>query len=325
MQPEPFQPAAPSAPAVSYHEAPTARLLNDPCALAVLDFSHAPTTTGDPRALTLQLPPWQGRDVREVWRVPDPVTCGEDGTVRHARGGGWLLTSVCQPDDGRDAVTVATSAYRCLTEYLRTQPEYHVLRIWNYLDRINDGEGDQERYRQFCAGRLKGMGDYFAEGFPAATAIGHAQASGCLQVYCLAARMPGERIENPRQISAWRYPRQYGPVSPSFARAMRLPAGDGLAISGTAAIQGHASRHEEDLDAQLHETLTNLRSLLAAGNMADALGPHSPLKVYVRHRQQMAQVDAFLATHLPDCPRLLVHADICRSELLVEIDGWCFG
>ncbi len=322
MQAEPFQQTAPTAPAVNYSDAPADRLLNDPCMLAVLDFDCGRHDNDDPRALNLHLPPWQGRDVREIWRVPEPVTAGRDGLIAHARGGGWLLVSVCLPDDGHDMQGVATEAYRALTGFLRQQPDYHVQRVWNYLDRINLGDGDEERYRKFCAGRLAGMGDYFAKGFPAATAVGHTQAAGYLQVYCVAAQMSGQRIENPRQVNAWQYPRQYGPVSPSFARGMRLPAGDGLAISGTAAICGHTSRHVGNLQAQLQETLTNLESLLAVGKMAQGLGKHSPLKVYVRHRQDMAAVDAFMARHLPDCPRLLVQADICRSELLVEIDGW---
>src|SRR6185312_12015184 len=64
----------------------------------------------------------------------------------------------------------------------------------------------------------------------AATAIGHHGPEGLLQVYALCAAQPGQALENPRQVSAWKYPRRYGPTAPSFARAMRLPGG-ALAIS----------------------------------------------------------------------------------------------
>jgi chorismate lyase/3-hydroxybenzoate synthase len=132
-------------------------------------------------------------------------------------------------------------------------------------------------------------------------------------------------VENPRQVSAWRYPRQYGRTAPSFARAMILPARDALAISGTAAVVGHASAHQDDLDAQLEETLTNLEALLASAGMAAGFDTHSPLKTYVRHAADAPRVRAFLQRRLPGVPVLLLHGDICRSELLVEIDGWRYA
>ena len=90
-----------------------------------------------------------------------------------------------------------------------------------------------------------------------------------LQVYWLAARTPGTPLENPRQVSAYRYPRQYGPQPPSFARAM-LPASPAmpLLLSGTAAVVGHESRHAESVAAQLDETLLNFDSLLGAAHAA---------------------------------------------------------
>jgi chorismate lyase/3-hydroxybenzoate synthase len=198
-----------------------------------------------------------------------------------------------------------------------------MLRIWNYLHAINEGEGDGERYRRFGIGRARGLAAHGIERYPAATAIGHHR-SGLLQVYALCATHPGEALENPRQVSAWRYPREYGPTPPSFARAMKLPGGD-LAISGTAAVVGHASCHDRDLQAQVAETCVNLRALLGAASLPD-FDSASPLKVYLRHAEDAPGVQAALDRHLPaDVPRLLVHGDICRRELLVEIDGWRFA
>ena len=45
-------------------------------------------------------------------------------------------------------------------------------------------------------------------------------------------------------------------------------------------------------------------------------------RAYVRHREDAKVVQAFAQAHWPDAPLLLVHGDICREELLVEIDGW---
>ena len=90
-------------------------------------------------------------------------------------------------------------------------------------DAINEGEGDAERYRQFCVGRALGLGSPKEQALPAATAIGRQQQTHQLQVFWVAARAGGTAIENPRQVSAYHYPREHGPVSPSFSRAMVAP------------------------------------------------------------------------------------------------------
>ncbi|MGH8078654.1 MAG: pteridine-dependent deoxygenase, partial [Lysobacter sp.] len=163
---------------------------------------------------------------------------------------------------------------------------------------------------------------------PAATAVGRVDGARRLQVYWLAARSPGTPLENPRQVSAYRYPRQYGPQSPSFARAM-LPSSASmpLLLSGTAAVVGHESRHAESVAAQLDETLINFDSLLGAAHarrpeLPAHFGAHTRLKVYVRDHDQLAEVSALLSTRLdPSVPRLVVLAAICRRELRIEIDG----
>jgi chorismate lyase/3-hydroxybenzoate synthase len=150
-----------------------------------------------------------------------------------------------------------------------------------------------------------------------------------LQIYWLAARVRGAALENPRQMSAWRYPREYGPSAPTFARAMRAPTlSPQLYISGTAAIVGHVSHHHDDLPAQLDETLTNFASLLeAAGVPVRAhFGSHSVLKGYVRNGEDAGAVSARLRERLPaSTPVLLLNGDICRRELLIEIDGILAG
>jgi chorismate lyase/3-hydroxybenzoate synthase len=132
-------------------------------------------------------------------------------------------------------------------------------------------------------------------------------------------------LENPRQTSAYRYPRQYGPAAPGFSRAM-LVSDRLVLISGTASIVGHASRHPGDVRAQLEETLTNLANILqraasSASGITPRLGAESLLKVYIREESQLPEVESLLQRHLPAQTQFLIlHADICRAELLVEVD-----
>ena len=314
------------APQVSYRAADAATLLNEPGTLALFGFGPDAPDVVDPRYLKVALDAFEESPSLELWQVDAPVMHGTDGTLQWAAGGGWLFAAI-ELDEREHGGPCATAelAYATLHHFVAGRSARQVLRVWNYLGAINQGDGDDERYKRFCEGRATGMGNFFAEGFPAATAIGHRAARHRLQVYLLACDQPGTRVENPRQVSAWRYPREYGRTSPSFARAMTLPARDALAISGTAAVVGHASTHQDDLAAQLAETLTNLEALLSSSGMPPGFDQRSSLKAYVRHPADAPRVRAFLHERLPGVPALLLHGDICRRELLVEIDGWRYG
>jgi len=330
IQASPVSASSPStAPRVSYRTGEPASLLRESGTLAVIGFGHGqPSVLDDPRWLDVALPCLGGDMPLEHWRVDADVEHGREAELRFARGGGWLFAAlqVAEADHDGDIERTATHAYRTLCDFLARQPEkWEVQRLWNYLDRINEGEGDAERYKHFCDGRLRGMGHFFAHGFPAATAIGHPRPNGHLTLYCMASTRPGTRIENPRQMSAWRYPRQYGRTAPSFARAMRLPDGDVLAISGTAAITGHESRHADDLKAQLQELGANLDALLETAGMPAGFDQDASLKVYVRQPRDAEAVNDFLDRHMPGAPRVLLQGDVCRRELLVEIDGWRYA
>ncbi len=311
------------APLVSYRMADAAALLEEPGTLAVFGFSRATGQIDDPRYLLVALESLDVPAPLELWQVAGPVDVGIEGALRWSSGGGWLFVAI-ELDERKHGGPCATAklAYEELHRFVASRGARRVLRVWNYLGAINQGEGDAERYKRFCEGRAAGTGDFFTEGFPAATAIGHRGPAHRLQVYLLACDRGGRRIENPRQVSAWRYPRKYGRTPPSFARAMMLPSRDALAISGTAAVVGHASAHQDDLDAQLAETLTNLEALLSSSGMSAGFDRRSPLKVYVRHAADAPRVRAILQDRLPGVPVLLLHGEICRRELLVEIDGW---
>jgi chorismate lyase/3-hydroxybenzoate synthase len=311
------------APRISYRMDDAAALLAEPGTLAVFGFGDHAADSDDPRWLRVPLEAFDAPAPCELWQVDGPVQYGCQGAVRWSAGGGWLFAALALDEREHGGPTdTARIAYAQLRDFVRGRAERQVLRIWNYQGAINEGDGDAERYKLFCDGRATGCGDWFAQGYPAATAIGHHGNPHLLQVYLLASAHAGTAVENPRQVSAWRYPRQYGRTSPGFARAMRLPAQDALAISGTAAVVGHASAHEGDTAAQLDEILVNLEALLASAGMPAGFDTHAPLKAYVRHGADAAQVREKLQQRLPGVPVLLLHGDVCRSELLVELDGW---
>ncbi len=320
--------------AIAYEPARLDDLLAAPDVLAVIGFAAAPpgALAADPRVLWIdlerlacdsgaQVPAAQ--PVFEVWRGRGPVASGRDGALCWSRDDDYLFFAIELDESAHGGIEQAAEhAYRTIEAFVASSPMPHFLRVWNYLDSINLGDGDAERYRRFCSGRTRGMGAPLHAGYPAATAIGRRDGRRVLQVYGLASRHAGTAIENPRQVSAWRYPRRYGPASPTFARGMLAP-GAQLLISGTAAVVGHASQHQGDIAAQLEETLSNLQSLLdQAGSRPPGLDRRALLKVYLRDAADAGYVVAALRARAPALAGLLVLAgDICRRELLIEIDG----
>ena len=319
--------------AVDYEHADSPQmLLADASVLAVLGFGSDAPAYDDPRYLRVPLQPHgtvpSGGTPYEVWRANAPVHSGREGDIAWATDGELLFGAIEVEEAAIGVAAAARHAYARMTGFLQASDTPHLLRVWNYLDAITQGEGDTERYREFCVGRAQGLGKFDATLLPAATAIGRSDAERVVQVYWLTARMPGTPVENPRQVSAYRYPRQYGPQPPSFARAMLPPThGMPLLISGTAAVVGHASQHAGELQAQLDETFRNFDSLIGAARVRrPELSPHfdasSRLKVYVRDEHDLPQVEQALQARFGDSvPRILLHAAICRRELAVEIDG----
>lgn len=279
-----------------------------------------------PLAVRAGLEPLAGSGLAEVWYASGPVISGTTGAIRHAADA-HFLAGVIEVDErdhgGIDAATAV--AYRAIADFQAGSPYLHLLRTWNYLDAINQGEGDAERYRGFCSGRVAGLAGHPVTQHPAATVIGRRDGQPILQVYWLAARLPGMALENPRQLSAYHYPRQYGRTAPTFSRAMLVAPGT-LMISGTASIVGHASQHPGSVAAQVDEILANLDSLVSSAHdhspaLPGRFGRNTLIKAYVRHRADAALVENKLRARIPaDVPFLVLLGDVCRADLLVELD-----
>ena len=146
-----------------------------------------------------------------------------------------------------------------------------------------------------------------------------------MTVAFLAGKKAGIAIENPRQTPAYGYPLQYGPKSPVFARAMLVDGA--LWVSGTASIVGSQSVHVGNLAAQTDETVDNLRRVFEEAERHGFIMPLASrlcLVVYLRHAEDEARVRQRLAETFPSAHKILLQADICRVELLVEIEAFWF-
>ncbi len=286
----------------------------------------ADETLVPPRCARVRLEPLAGAGLTEVWYANGPVHTGFDGQIRFAADDHYLAAAIEVDEREHGGVAGAAAYVYSQIAQFQLKARYRYLqRIWNYLDDINQGDGDQERYRLFCSGRTEGFKALGLERYPAATAIGRRDGSRVLQVYWLAGREPGIALENPRQVSAYRYPRQYGPTPPAFSRAM-LVAPDLLMISGTASIVGHASQHPGNVERQMAEIFSNLDSLLTrarahAPELPLRFGGNTLIKAYLRSRENLPYVEQQLRDRLPPGTSFLaLLGDVCRADLILELD-----
>ncbi|WP_018140626.1 hypothetical protein [Thioalkalivibrio sp. ALJ7] len=262
-------------------------------------------------------------DYVELWTTSSESRMAKEGPVHLLESDDVLFASWTGTDHGLKEQT--EQAYRALLEACRARGFTHLVRVWNFFGDIHAEEDGLERYQAFCIGRAAALEalEIPLASMPAATAIGSDQRQ--LIIYLIATRTPAEPLENPRQVSAYHYPKRYSPKSPTFARATRLETRDGplILLSGTASIVGHESRHPDDVTAQARETLANLQAL------HDAAGRELPwpswLRVYLRRPEDRPKVAAVLAEHYkaahPGPIVQWVRGDICRQELLLEIEG----
>lgn len=278
------------------------------------------------------LAPISGDSVVEILYTYSPVTYQLDEGVRFASSGNLLLAGIAiEEAAGPKVAALSEEVYTRLLDLIERHGYPYILRAWNVLRDINREQGGLERYRQFCLGRyeaiVKQRHVQEADWFPAASAVG--SGAGGLCVYLVAAKSPGIPVENPRQVSAYRYPLQYGPRSPSFSRGLvkAWDQGTSLFVSGTASIVGHESRHSGNLGAQVRAALDNVEYVIAAAEEASGtafrLRPDTTiLKAYIRHSEDYTRVRTLLEDHFGlDMPIAYLRADICRRELLFEIDG----
>ncbi len=297
--------------------------------LCAISFGAQPKVEASaPRSLRVHvnLPALLPTGLMELWHADGPVTVGCEGMVQFAVAGHYLAGQVVIDELAAGGLAAAAgTAYEAISRFTLRSAHPHLLRMYNYFSAINTGEGDAERYKVFCSGRAAGFKALPGRSWPAATAIGRRDHSGLLQLYWLASDEPGRPLENPRQVSAFHYPRQYGPAPPHFSRAMQVA--DGMLISGTASVLGHSSHHPHDLPAQLDEILRNLASLRqAGGNSTPVPGRGTLLKIYLRDAGAAQFVAGYMRRHLPPQVQFLIlGADICRRELLVEIDAVHLG
>ena len=200
-----------------------------------------------------------------------------------------------------------------------------VARTWLYLSEIVDWYPDfnkarSEKYGEF--GIMPGPGDTMLL-LPASTGIGADTPSGAAASMDLLAVVENEgttslvrKLTNKKQLDAFRY-------GAAFSRGAVIKEDDVslIQVSGTAAIDEHGvSLYPCYIRSQINCTLDKIQTLL--GQEGADLADICAATVFVK-RPEFADVFWKIAADrgIEDFPAVCVVADVCRKELLFEIDA----
>ena len=138
-------------------------------------------------------------------------------------------------------------------------------------------------------------------------------------------------LENPNQTPAFDYAEFYSPKSPKFSRACAVSFNDrcSVYVSGTASIVDQKTVFIDDPVGQTNQTLDNIAALISGTNLQkhgvegfdSDLSDLAVARVYVKKAEFLDSVRSVCERRLADVPVVYTYADVCRDDLLVEIEG----
>lgn len=223
----------------------------------------------------------------------------------------------------------------------------NVVRQWNYIEGILDKkptkDGIRQNYQVFNDVRSVNYSKVkFDHGYPAATGIGMNAGGIILEFIAVspAKNVSIVPIKNPQQINAYAYSEDVlvgKPIkeisqktSPKFERAkFTAIKNNGLIyVSGTAAIVGQKTVPEQDAKKQTIVTIDNINKLISESNLVNhKISMNSSplslslLRAYVKNENDIKSVKEVCEKYYPNVPALYLVSDICRDNLLVELEG----
>ncbi len=259
------------------------------------------------------------------------VTCSK-GEVKFLWGGG--TGSTLFPDDTTKAAGEAFDLMRLVLES-EEMNLHNIVRQWNYIGNITSVTGNGENYHNFNSVRSSNYAAYRTQQvFPAATGIGIKHGGVSLDFFAVKGgdELSIIPVNNPEQVK----PYQYGQVvlkglqCPQFERAMAVSYANEytLFISGTASILGQDTIGVDDIEKQTLVTIENIMKLVDTNNRTGYPGTTSfdvsnliQLRVYVKRQSDFERVREICNSYFNEAPSVFIEADVCRENLLVEIEA----
>ena len=249
-----------------------------------------------------------------------------------------IAGGLCADDLNLPVREQSEQAFRKVEEILKTEQMNFgdIVRQWNYLERITDITHGNQWYQDFNDVRtLFYTSSAWESGYPAATGIGTQYGGILIDFNAVSGEVDIVPLDNDWQRAAHVYSDEVlishradtEKGTPKFERGKSLSDGqqEVIYISGTAAIRGEESVTTGDVLSQTEITLENIQHLIGLEEGRENLPEHSGklglLRVYLKNEEDAPAVKADLDKLCPDLPIAYLYADVCREELLIEIEG----
>lgn len=249
-----------------------------------------------------------------------------------------FLLGTVQANGSRESKEQAEICFSALNDIL-TGEQYKfgdIVRQWNYIKDIIKFDGTNQNYQDFNDVRSKYYGTAFEKnGYPAATGIGMKEGGVIIEFIAAengkAVSCP---VDNPEQIAAHHYSQQVligkacDKTTPKFERARYLAYQKNkmMFISGTASIKGEHTIGVDDPIEQTKVTIDNIKRLysdavLEQNNIKTELVFFNHCRVYIKNKDDFEVIENTCKQLYGSIPMVFIQANICRDNLLVEIEG----
>ncbi len=223
-----------------------------------------------------------------------------------------------------------------------------IIRQWNYIPQICYVERKEElliqHYQSFNEVRHKYYQKFRSKNcFPAATGIGQSFGNFTLDFIAFQCKQNSSdlKVESPLQHNPYNYGQKVlvGETgqkkhAPEFerARVLLLSGEYWIFVSGTASIEGEVTTEIDSVERQTLSTIRNIESLVSPENLKSQYpsinyenANYTNLRAYVKFREDISVVEQIVKQKFRNVPLSIVQAEICRCDLLVEIEAELFG
>lgn len=264
------------------------------------------------------------KNAYEVWETSDAVSYDEYNDIYISKNKNYLFGLVIIDNIG-SYEELKLQIQKKYSDFYKISDENNmsIVKIWHYIPQLLKTYNDKKtNYSLLCEAREIVYKNYYKDlSYPAATVIGIE--GNKILIYFLAAHCENYKvIENIRQVSSYNYPQNIFLEKPMFSRAVSFKTTcdyvEKIIISGTASIRGYESIHAKNLIKQLDESLKNYKTFLEIENNIS-----NTCRVYLSKIQKdnyniiINKLEEIFGSN----KYVLLQGDICRKELLIEIEG----
>jgi enamine deaminase RidA (YjgF/YER057c/UK114 family) len=283
---------------------------------------------------------------RVIYRIESGIhyTVIETGNVKELYAGG-----ISDREPGKPFIDKVKKTYKLLQAILEKESLSFsdIVRQWNYVEQIlsiHDSNGEHiQNYQVLNDVRSAFYSKAeFINGYPAATGIGMNAGGLVLEIYAVKPddSIPIVPLKNPKQVDAYKYSeivlvgdaieKQQHKTTPKFERAkfISINGADTVYISGTASIQNEKTVGENNTKLQTEITIENMEALISNQNLANAgirsfseKLRYSFIRVYIKEASDFKVVSDICERNFKNVPIHYLIADVCRKQLLLEIEG----